>query len=243
MLFPFKSCVEKKVKMKRDGGAKYWVTVSVTAGIIIAAFLFLSALLCSLMVESDWCSWWPHISFGEILEFVKSAGYWGIGISIGIMVLHSFVPFPAEFVAVANGMVYGSVWGVAITWLGAMIGAFLAFALARKFGQPFVRRMLTKKKAQAVDGWVTRHGVGTLFISRFIPIISFNLINYAAGLTKISWGTFAWTTGAGILPMTILMVVMGDQIHTLPWSIWILLLLGGFLLLLLIHRFFLKKTL
>ncbi|MDH4268446.1 MAG: TVP38/TMEM64 family protein, partial [Deltaproteobacteria bacterium] len=230
------------VEMRRDNVWKYWVTLSITAGGVVAAFLFFTALLCSLMVESDWCSWWPHISVADTLEFVKSTGYWGVGVSIGIMVLHSFVPFPAEFVAVANGVVFGPVWGTVITWLGAMIGAFLAFALARKFGQPFVRKMLTKKKAQAVDRWVARHGVGTLFISRFIPVISFNLINYAAALTKISWGTFVWTTGVGILPMTILMVVMGNQIHTLPWSIWILLLLGGFLMFLLLHRYLLKRV-
>ena len=41
-----------------------------------------------------------------------------------LMVLHSFVPFPAEFVAMANGMLYGPIWGTVITWSGAMLGAF-----------------------------------------------------------------------------------------------------------------------
>jgi uncharacterized membrane protein YdjX (TVP38/TMEM64 family) len=233
--------LKRRVEMRSDGGLKYWLALSMTAGAIVAAFLFFTTLLCSLMEESGWCSWWPHISVEDTLEYVKSMGYWGVGISIGIMVLHSFVPFPAEFVAVSNGMVFGPVWGTVITWFGAMIGAFLAFGLTRKFGQPFVRKMVPQKKAQAIDRWVARHGAETLFISRFLPIISFNLINYAAGLTKISWGTFAWTTGVGILPMTILMVVMGDQINKLPWSIWILLLLGGLLIFLLLHRFLHKQ--
>ncbi|MEE8392980.1 MAG: redoxin family protein, partial [Rhodospirillales bacterium] len=45
-------------------------------------------------------------------------GAWGVGASIGIMVLHSFVPFPAELVAFANGMIYGPFWGTVITWTG-----------------------------------------------------------------------------------------------------------------------------
>ncbi len=239
---PFDFGRKKKAKMKNGDRSKYWLTLSIIAGIIVAAFLFFTTLLCSLMEEAAWCSWWPHISIEDTLEYVKSMGYWGVGISIGIMVLHSFVPFPAELVAVSNGMVFGPVWGTVITWFGAMIGAFLAFGLTRKFGQPFVRKMVREKKAQAVDRWVARHGVETLLISRFLPIISFNLINYAAGLTKISWGTFAWTTGVGILPMTILMVVMGDQIHNLPWLVWILLLLGGFLIFLLLHRFLHRRA-
>jgi len=84
--------------------------------------------------------------------------------------------------------------------------------------------------------------VGT-FISRFIPIISFNLINYAAGLTKISWWTFGWTTGLGILPMTVLMVVMGDQIHTRPFYLWVFLMLGGALLWMGLHRLLRNRSL
>ena len=63
-----------------------------------------------------------------------------------------------------------------------------------------------------------------VLIARFIPVISFNLVNYAAGLTRISWWTFAWSTGIGILPMTALMVIMGDNIDTLAWEWWLLLL-------------------
>jgi uncharacterized membrane protein YdjX (TVP38/TMEM64 family) len=144
-----------------------------------------------------------------------------------MMIIHSFVPFPAEFVAVANGLIFGFIWGTVITWVGAMLGAFLAFFLARHYGQPFVRRVLSKRKARSLEKWVARHGLGALFVSRFIPIISFNLINYAAGLTKITWWTFGWTTGVGILPMTILMVIMGGQIHTLPFYLWLLLILAG----------------
>jgi uncharacterized membrane protein YdjX (TVP38/TMEM64 family) len=215
------------------GGLK---ALAVMGALIAAAFFICTLLLCSLIEGSPWCSWWPHLSLSHILQFMKSSGYWGIGISLGLMVVHSFVPFPAEFVAIANGMVFGSVWGTVITWAGAMLGACLAFGLVRRYGRPFVNRMLTRKKARVVDAWLARHGTETLLVSRFIPVISFNLINYAAGLTRISWWTFVWTTGAGILPMTVLMVVMGGKIHTLPWYLWALLLLAGLVLGLALHR-------
>ncbi|MBP1724125.1 MAG: hypothetical protein H6Q44_1830 [Deltaproteobacteria bacterium] len=222
---------------------KYLKTFLVSAAVLIMAGLFFGCLLCSLMQDSPWCAWWPHLSVGDISDFVKSWGYWGVLASIGMMILHSFLPFPAEFVAIANGMIFGWVWGVVITWIGAMLGAFLAFLLARQYGQPLVRRVLSKRKMQNLERWVARHGLGTLFISRFIPIISFNLINYAAGLTKISWWTFSWTAGLGILPMTVLMVVMGDQIHTLPFYLWVFMILGGALLWIGLHRFLRNRSL
>ncbi len=215
--------------------ARYFKISLVTVTGAVLAFLFCIFLLCSLIEGAEWCLWWPHISLSGAVDLIRYSGSLGILASLGLMVIHSFVPFPAELVAIANGMVYGSFWGTVITWVGAMLGAFLAFALSRRYGRPFVHRVLSRKQALRMDDWMAQHAAGTLFISRFIPVISFNLVNYAAGLLRISWLTFAWTTGFGILPITVLMVAMGERIHSLPWLVWILFLAGGLILWVLFH--------
>jgi len=220
----------------------YLLHAAIVTILLVAAITMGSLVVCGFMEENSWCRWWPHITPDRILHLIRSAGIWGAGVSMGIMILHSFIPFPGELVAIANGKIYGPFLGILITWTGAMLGAFLAFGLSRRLGQPFVRRMLSARKAQMVDDWVSTHSTHALFISRFIPIIAFNLINYAAGLTKVSWLTFAWTTGLGILPMTTLMVIMGDRIGTLPWYTWVLMLAGGLLLWMSIHRFFRRSV-
>jgi uncharacterized membrane protein YdjX (TVP38/TMEM64 family) len=60
-----------------------------------------------------------------------------------------------------------------------------------------------------------------------VPVISFNLINYAAGLTAISWWTFTWATALGILPLTVLMVVMGDSLWSGEGGLWLWLIVGA----------------
>ena len=152
---------------------------------------------------------------------IKSWGRWAVVASIGLMIAHSLVPFPAELVTFANGMLYGPLWGVVITWTGAMLGACLAFALARWFGRPFVDAIIDERRRAAMDRWMRRQGVGVLLLSRLMPLISFNVINYAAGLTPISWWTFLWTTGLGILPVTTLLVVTGDAVWNGHGSAWI----------------------
>ena len=169
-------------------------------------------------------------------DLIRSWGMWGVIGSIALMIAHSFIPFPAEFVAIANGMCFGPVWGTVITWVGAMLGAVLAFSLSRRLGRPFVDRMVERKDWRRLDQWLDRHGEGAVFFTRFIPVIAFNLINYAAGLTKISWRTFIWTTGVGILPMTVLMVTMGASFHLLDWKWWLALMAGGFLAWLILRR-------
>ena len=172
------------------------------------------------------------LAFGQGLsvqyleDLIRSWGMWGVLTSIGLMILHSFVPFPAEFLALANGMLYGPIWGTVVTWVGAMLGASLAFALARALGRPFVAGIVAKKNWHQLDEWSGSHGAYVLLTLRLIPVIAFNLINYTAGLTRVSWWTFLWTTGIGILPLTVAMVVMGDSLDRIPWHVWALLLLG-----------------
>jgi len=174
------------------------------------------------------------------VELIRGWGAWGVAGSLALMVLHSFVPFPAECLAIANGMVFGFLWGSVITWSGAMLGALLAFGLARWLGQPFVQRRLSVKHWERVEHWSHAHGWSTLLTARLVPVIAFNLINYAAGLTSVSWRTFTWTTAVGILPLTLLMVLLGERMTAMPAWAWLLtgvLALGVWLLL---HR--LKRT-
>jgi uncharacterized membrane protein YdjX (TVP38/TMEM64 family) len=171
--------------------------------------------------------WSGDFSTAGLEDTIRSLGAWGVLASIALMIVHSFVPFPAEFVALANGMVYGPLWGTVITWVGAMLGASIAFWLARRLGRPFVERMVSRNDWRVLDDWAAVNGWQVVLISRFIPVIAFNLINYAAGLTGLSWWRFIWTTGVGILPLTTLMVVMGDNVESLGWESWLALLIGG----------------
>ena len=197
---------------------------------LIIGLLGLVLLVVALIAGALYLGVPDGLSVHAFEETIQGWGAWGVLGSMGLMILHSFVPFPAEFLAIANGMVYGPIWGTVVTWIGAMMGAFLAFGLARALGRPFVDMMVAKKNWHVLDEWTTARGGRLVLISRFIPVIAFNLINYAAGLTRISWWTFAWATGIGILPLTTLMVVMGDRIETLPWEMWLLVGAGSLVL-------------
>ena len=50
-----------------------------------------------------------------------------------------------------------------------------------------------------------------IFVSRLIPFISFDIISYAAGLTKIGYFQFALATLAGILPASFLLAHFGGE--------------------------------
>jgi uncharacterized membrane protein YdjX (TVP38/TMEM64 family) len=212
-------------------GRSRWIGLS--AGAALVALILVAGIAAAgfFFQDFDAGAW-----IREITGTITAWGPWGVAASIGLMVLHSFIPFPAEFLAIANGMVFGPILGTLVTWLGAMAGAMIAFYLARRLGRPFVQTMLARRQAAWLERWTGDGAANWIFLARFIPVIAFNLINYAAGLTKISWWTFIWTTGVGILPMTVLMVTKGASFHLLDWKWWLALMAGGFLAWLILRR-------
>ncbi len=150
--------------------------------------------------------------------WIESLGSWELLAIVVLMVAHCFIPFPAEILALCAGAIFGTIVGTALIWIGAMIGAALSFGLARLLGRAAVVRLLSRSQAVSLDAWAEDQGAFTLLISRFVPIIAFNLINYAAGLTQVSWRTFLWTTAIGILPLTTLMVYLGAAMRELQWE-------------------------
>ena len=195
--------------------------------------LLVTGVLLSVVVVFAW-RYWPAVSqLLEILTLEKakawiiSLGAWGMLGSIGLMVLHSFLPFPSEFITLANGMVYGPVLGAAITWTGAMLGAVVAFGLVRWLGRPVIFRFLSLRHQAQLDSWSRERGGMSLLACRLIPVIAFNLINYGAALTTVSWWTFLWTTALGILPLTVLLSIAGSGMLEVPNWAWVTLALIG----------------
>ena len=124
-------------------------------GLLVAVLV---ALLLVLGVSAWWLLMppsgvWPDMTIEGAVELIRSWGGWGVAVSIALMVLHSFVLFPAEILACANGMIYGPLWGTVVTWIGAMLGASVAFGLVRALGRPFVQRMLKEAQRERLALW------------------------------------------------------------------------------------------
>jgi uncharacterized membrane protein YdjX (TVP38/TMEM64 family) len=101
-----------------------------------------------------------------------------------------------------GGAVLFGVWeGTLYTWLGANIGAVLAFYLARWLGRDFVDQLLAGR-FQAFDDRIRRHGFKGLLIVRLAPLFPFNGVNFASGLTGISVRDYILATAIGIVPAT-----------------------------------------
>jgi uncharacterized membrane protein YdjX (TVP38/TMEM64 family) len=150
-------------------------------------------------------------------QWLEAQAGWVPLVLIGCMIAHTLVPLPAEFLAVAAGMILGSLWGFVTIWTGALLGAYLGFFLARVFGQPILRRLVSNERLQRLQDWLAQADVPLLLAVRLVPVISFNLVNFVLGCTTIGWWRFTWTTALGIVPVTAVSVSVG--VHWRDWRV------------------------
>ncbi len=157
----------------------------------------------------------PHLQ-----ALIARWGSWAPLASVLLMVIHTIVPFPAELLTAANGLLFGLWGGLLVSWIGAMAGACVGFALARTLGRTTLERMVPAKALASLDGLIGSAGWQVALAVRLIPIISFNLINFALGFTCLPWHTFLWTTAIGVLPVEVAVVAAGYGIghnHQILW--------------------------
>jgi uncharacterized membrane protein YdjX (TVP38/TMEM64 family) len=176
-----------------------------------------------------------HPNAERLAQLLEATTTWLPLVLVGLMILHTLIPIPAELLALTAGMTLGPFWGCVTIWIGAMLGAYLGFFLARTLGQPCLRHLIAPQRLEHWQERLRQANVPLLLAVRMLPVISFNLINFALGLSPIGWWRFTWTTGVGIMPVTVFVVVFGA--HLGDWRMLVLMVLatilvsaGGYLL-------------
>ena len=165
----------------------------------------------------------------ETLEaLVARAGNWGPVLIIGLMTVAVVAsPIPSAPIALAAGAAYGHFWGTFQVVLGAELGALIAFGLARALGRDAVRRLFGDRVDAGLLG--SQNALTwTVFASRLMPFVSFDMISYAAGLSCLHAWRFALATLAGIVPASFLLAHVGLEATSgdMSRATWVVLGLG-----------------
>ncbi|MYC75094.1 TVP38/TMEM64 family protein [Candidatus Poribacteria bacterium] len=145
--------------------------------------------------------------------YIASYGALAPVVSAILMIFQSVIaPLPAFLITFANGLLFGVWWGAALSWSSAMLGAALCFFIARVLGRPIVVKVLSESAINTSDQFFQRYGKHAVLIARLVPVISFDVISYGAGLTGMRFLWFAVATGIGQLPATLLYSYLGDRV-------------------------------
>lgn len=140
-----------------------------------------------------------EINLKSVSEVVHSAGSLAPIVFIGIYALATVAFVPGSVLTLSGGALFGPVAGTFYNLTGATLGATLAFLAARHLGLGWVRKRMGGRAGEIIAG-VEREDWRFVAFVRLVPLVPFNLLNYALGLTRIRLARYMVTSYATMLP-------------------------------------------
>ena len=198
--------------MKRGPRTIRWVRVAL--GLVILAAFGLAYLL-SEGFRSEVDRAVAILGRGDVAglkAYILSFGAWAPVVSALLMILQALVaPLPAFVLTFANGLAFGTFLGGTLSLVSASLAAAVSFWIARLLGRGPVEAIVGRAHLGAADRWFLSWGAYAILVARLVPVVSFDIVSYAAGLTRVGFWPFMLATMAGMAPATFLYAYLGGQ--------------------------------
>ncbi len=127
----------------------------------------------------------------RLKTLVLSFGLWAPLISAFLMVAQSVILFlPAFPIFVVNALAFGPFYGLLLSWSSTVAGSMVCFSIAKIVGRPIVERLVNREHLGAADRALKNYEKYVILLFGFVPVVSFDVISYAAGLTLLAYWEF-----------------------------------------------------
>ena len=166
--------------------------------------------------------------YNQIIDWYNDNLNYGT-ITLLMAIESSFIPFPSELVvppAAYKALQPGSGLNIALivlfATLGALIGAYINYYLAKILGRPIIYKfadsrlghflLLDVEKVEKAENYFREHGAISTFVGRLITVIR-QLISIPAGLAKMKLAPFTLYTFLGAAIWNCVLALLGYFAH------------------------------
>ena len=126
-------------------------------------------------------------SVHTLQTFISQFGDYAIALFIALQILQVIVPIlPGGISSVVGMLMFGNLQGLIYSYIGLIIGDILVYWIARYYGKPFVRLILSKKRYSQFEQMLNRPKDGIkkmMIITLLVPFAPDDLVCLIAGLT------------------------------------------------------------
>lgn len=120
-------------------------------------------------------------------------------------------PIPGVAFDLVGVAMFGWKWGLVLALMGGHLGGIISFFIARYLREPAAAYFVPLRKLHELEErYSERQKFWALVGMRFVTSPVFDYVNYAAGLTKISFPMFILTSFIGVLPYSFVIYYFGD---------------------------------
>jgi uncharacterized membrane protein YdjX (TVP38/TMEM64 family) len=158
---------------------------------------------------------YPQALLRDALEHIQGLGALGAIAFIALYIIATVAFLPGSILTLGAGVVFGVAQGFLYVFVGATLGATLAFLMGRYGARSWISKKIEgNQKFKAIDEAIGKEGFKIVFLIRLSPVFPFNLTNYALGITQVSLRDFFFGS-VGMIPGTIMYVYIGSLAHNL----------------------------
>ncbi|HEB56862.1 MAG TPA: sulfurtransferase [Gammaproteobacteria bacterium] len=143
-----------------------------------------------------------------LASWIQDAGAAGPLLFMLIYILATVFFVPGSVLTLAGGALFGPLLGTFYNLTAATIGAIISFLAARYLASDWVEKKTGGWMKQLIKG-VESEGWRFIAFTRLVPLFPFNLLNYALGLTRISFSQYVVATYICMLPGAIAYTYLG----------------------------------
>ncbi|MGE0130604.1 MAG: TVP38/TMEM64 family protein [Blastocatellales bacterium] len=148
--------------------------------------------------------------FSQFQGAIESLGPAGPVVFALAYVVLTVLLVPGSALTLGAGAIFGLWLGAITVIIGANLGAFCSFLLARTFLREKVARWAeANPKFAALDRAIEREDFKVVLLTRLSPVFPFTLLNYFLGLTNVRTASYVAANLIGMLPGTFLYVYLG----------------------------------
>jgi uncharacterized membrane protein YdjX (TVP38/TMEM64 family) len=144
-----------------------------------------------------------------IRTFIDDHTFWGLGLYIGLNIVDAVAAPGATLPLIPVAVrVWGRVRAAAATTTGWTAGSLVAFAIARRWGVPIVRKLTSLERIRVMRRFIPEDLFWSIVLVRLV--LPMDVISYVLGLfTDISWASYAAATALGLTPSAFLLAYFG----------------------------------
>jgi uncharacterized membrane protein YdjX (TVP38/TMEM64 family) len=152
-----------------------------------------------------------------IRDFILGFGLLAPLAYIALYAVAVFIPYATTILTVVAGLAFGTLWGGVLTYFVTLVASLAPMGASRYLGRPWIEPWVGKSRVRHVARLINRNGFMVFLYLRLIPFIPYEIQNYIAGVSRISYRHFLLASALGNAPIILIMTFFGDSL-TQPGS-------------------------
>ncbi len=190
----------------------------------IARTVLLVAIVAAIVVAAPFVDLQQHVE--AIRGWLIAFGPWAPAVFVVGYAVATTCGVPGTPLTVLAAVLFGPWIGVLTMIAATTLAASSGFCVSRFVARDRVERLLARRPAyERLQGMVEAAPLTVISFARLMPAFPFTFVNWALGLSRVSFGRYLLASELAMIPLNVVWVLSAGTVYTtfvrgeVPWGI------------------------